>query len=507
MTRRGILAAGLPLAIACAALACGSDPETTQEPNTTPPEQPVPVPPAPQPPRFVMGTPGPWPVENVRYGAEAGILETPVVSMTTDEAQNRWVATQRALYLLRPGEATFTRFDAEDGLNLGAASGREPGPVGWAKYCNMRPIADDAPCNSGLLWGGASAAGIRTIVGGGEDEVFVGYSGAFTPGTDCPEYEHGDADACDPLRHSGKIDWVRLRPDGTLDVVRFDLVSNLMGAQFWHDRTMYRLAYDHFVNKGTLYAAGEHGVSVLYPAKYRPPAPGEWFDVAYSEYMGDHLHARVCAPGPCDDLGTGQRMGDWLGLEVDGQGRLWHAGKWSAGRITWAPDPVTWVARNGTAFDAAFGDPYLGPGTGGEPVFEVAQSGDPVHLSAVSVCPDGRVWFASTGVASGPAAAAGLTVAAWEGTRFRTYTAAQVGLAEASVKDLVCLPDGRVVVAGFNTGLSVFDPDTGSSTAIRASGGLLPSDRILQLEIDRMPVPATLHVATGGGAAAIRVVP
>jgi hypothetical protein len=370
----------------------------------------------------------------------------------------------------------------------------------------MRPIADDAPCNGGLLWGGATSEGIRTLVGGGEDEVFVGYRGGHTPGTVCPGFPHPDADACDPLRHSGKIDRVRLRPDGTIDVVRFDLVSNLMGAQFWHDRTMNRLAYDHFANKGTLYSASEHGVTVFYPSKYRAPAPGEWFDLAYSEWMGDHLHARVCAPLPCDEGGS-QRMGDWLGLDVDREGRLWHAGKWTAGRITWASEPATWVARNGAAFDAAFGDPYHGPGTGNEPVFEVAQEGDPVQLTGVSVCPDGRVWFASKGVASGPAAAAGLAVAVWEGTRFLTYTAGQLGLAETAVKDLVCLPDGRVVLAGFTTGLSVFDPASGRSTSIRASGGLIPSDHIVQLEVDRMPIPATLHVSTAGGAAALRVVP
>jgi hypothetical protein len=200
-------------------------------------------------------------------------------------------------------------------------------------------------------------------------------------------------------------------------------------------------------------------------------------------------------------------MGDWLGLDIDAEGRLWHAGKWTAGRITWVSDPLLWHTRGGASFDAAFGDPYLGPGTGNEPVFEVAQEGDPVHLTAVSVCPDGRVWFASRGASSGPAQAAGLAVAVWDRTRFRTYTPGQLGLGEAEVRDLVCLPDGRVVLAGFTTGLSVFDPATGRSTPIRASGGLIPSDRVLQLEVDRMPVPPTLHVATSGGAAALRVLP
>ena len=62
--------------------------------------------------------PGPWPVGNVMYGTSDGIAESPVVGMTTDGAQNRWVATHAALYLLRPGEKLFRRYDARSGLHL-----------------------------------------------------------------------------------------------------------------------------------------------------------------------------------------------------------------------------------------------------------------------------------------------------------------------------------------------------------------------------------------------------
>jgi len=56
-----------------------------------------------------FGGPGPWPIENHSYGAADGILESPVVGFTTDETQNRWVATHDALYILRPGQTTFHR--------------------------------------------------------------------------------------------------------------------------------------------------------------------------------------------------------------------------------------------------------------------------------------------------------------------------------------------------------------------------------------------------------------
>jgi hypothetical protein len=528
MTRRGLTGVGVLMVLL---VACGGSGSSDTSPagdagtggnggGTPPPQEPTPQEPTPQEPTpgVQFGTPGPWPVENAIYGVAEGIQESPVVAMTTDEAQNRWVATPRALYLLRPGETSFRRYDEVDGLHLGAITGRSPGPVGWAKYCNMAPIPDDGPCNSGLVWGGAASEGIKTIVGGEPNEVFIGYDGDQTRGADGEPILCTDADDpvgwkgydyCDPLRHSGKVDRVLLNADGTLTVVRFDLLSNQYGAKYWHDRTINRLAYDHFVHKGTLYTGANHGVSILFPARYREPMAGEWFDLAYSEYMGDHHHARVCYHQTCGDDGesASMRVGEWLGLAIDGEGRLWHAGKWTAGRITWVDDALLWHKRYGDAFDAAFGDPWIG-GTGtSPPVFDVTDSGDPVYLTAVSVCPDGRVWFASRGPTTGDAAARGDAVASWDGTRFTYYTAAQVGVSEAGVRDLACLPDGRLALAGYTTGLSIYDPGTATAKPIRASSGLIPSDRVNQLEVDRMVDPPALHVATPSGAAVLRALP
>jgi hypothetical protein len=508
MNRSGILAwmGALALAAACGGTSGSKSGSTTPTPTPTTPTPTSPT--APTPSAVPFNSQGPWPVANAMYAAKDGIQETPIVAMTTDEAQNRWVATPRALYLLRPGATTFQRFDETNGLHLGAVTGRTPGPVGWAKYCDDAPIADDGGCGGTVIWGGASSEGIKTVVGGEPGEVFVGYGGSHT---DPPPVCSGDTtdlgwDNCDPLRHSGKIDRVRLQADGSLEVVRFDLLSNQHGAKYWHDREMNRLAYDHFVNHATLYSGSEHGVTILFPDRYRPPNPGEWFDAAYSTYMGDHLHARVCRfdpPAPCPPDESGQRMGDWFGLAVDAQGRLWHAGKWTAGRILWDSDPIDWFNRNGAAFDAAFGDPYP-PST---PVFEVAAEGHEVRMTGVTVCPDGRTWFSTRGVEDGPSASRGDALAVWSGGPFQYLAAAQVGLSESGIKDVVCMPDGRLVVAGFTTGLSIYDPAKGTSTQVRASGGLIPSDSIRQLEVDRMVSPATLHVATDGGAAAIRQLP
>ncbi len=442
---------------------------------------------------FQFGTPGPWPIANAIYGAGDGILERPAVGMTTDEAQNRWVATSQALYLLTPGATTFHRFDQRDGLHMNG---------NMLHYCSDRQVALDHSCPGLESWGEGEPPGITTIAGGRAGEVFVGYQSIHPDGNDCGNNGGGE-DWCDPNRHTGKIDRVQLQADGTLKVDRFDLVAINHGGKYWHDRTIDRLLYDHRIHAHTLYAGTEHGVAMLLPDKFRLPNPEEWFNDAYKEWMGDHLHARVCFEQTCDANGTGQRMGDWRGLAVDGNGDLWHAGRWTAGLIGWDPDPVSWFARNGAAFKVAFGDPYDGPGGAGTPpVFPVAKEGHSVFLTGVAVCPDGRVWFGSQGPEDGVTS----TIAVYDGHSFQYLDAGAVGLPETTVRDLVCLPDGRLAIASFNSGLVLYDPSTKASTPIRA-GPDLPSDQILSLELDTMPDPPTLHVATAGGTAALRVLP
>src|SRR6266851_4927748 len=78
-----------------------------------------------------FGGPGPWPLQNVTYGQADGLLAGDlgdgVIGFSTDETQNQWVATRGALYLMRPGEKTFRRYDAKDGLHL------QSNPV---RYCD-----------------------------------------------------------------------------------------------------------------------------------------------------------------------------------------------------------------------------------------------------------------------------------------------------------------------------------------------------------------------------------
>jgi hypothetical protein len=342
--------------------------------------------------------------------------------------------------------------------------------------------------------GAADPRGINTIVGGAPDEVFVGYWGADEMTGTCADPPEA--------RHSGKVDRVRLGDDGKLTVDRFDLVSVRYGMQFWHNRTVLRMVYDHQIHPHTLYVATNHGVDMIFPDRFRLPAPGEWIDISQAEWMADHLHVAPCFHEACPVGREGnQRIGWWQGLALAPDGDVWHAGRWAAGKIRYLPDLMAWEDRAGAAaFDEAFGDPY----PGNPPVFFPPLEGDVVSLKAVSAMDDGTTWFGSGTVFGGEP---NYGIASFKrGDGFTYYQYDEVGMSETNLQDLVALPSGHVVFAGASTGLVFFDPATRHHATLRAGEGI-PHDGILQMELDRMVDPPALHVATWGGAAVIRVFP
>lgn len=435
---------------------------------------------------IIFGGPGPWPLTNMTYTRADGILETPVVGTSTDETQNLWVATHDAVYLLKPGDARFKRYAAADGLHL------QSNPV---RYCDSMMPGGDRLCP---IWGGAVDPGIAEIVGGGPNEVFVGYFGDLS----------GSRLWDDPRRHTGMVDRVRLQQDGTLQVDRFDMVYEV-DITYWYNGTVQRMIYDHFIHKHELYVGCNHGVTLFRPDKFRYPRPDEWFNNVNKEWMGDHVHPFVCyhhaCTGPSDHM-----IGGWRGLALASDGDLWVAGRWTAGKIRWDPDSFNWTNRIGSqTFAYSFGDPYdptAPPGSYAymnQPVFRPPAEGDPVSLSAVSVAPDGRIWFASAQVYQDVA----YGVAVWDGRGFQIYDPiAQLGMAERNVQDLIALPDGRIVLAGPNTGLVLWNPSTGARQALRAPTWLA-DDQVQRLELDTMVSPPALHVSTQLGATVIRQLP
>ncbi len=438
----------------------------------------------------IFGGPGPWPIENVQYGSAQGIQEAPVVGMTTDESQNRWAATHDALYLLRPGDKHFTRFDAVSGLHL-------PGnPV----------LYNDSSFGDGnsKIPGAAAPPGISEIVGGGPGEVFVGYYGI----------DDGSEDWFDPNRHSGKIDRVRLTPAGSatpITVDRFDLVSSNT-AEFWHNRTIQRMIYDHFIHKHELYAGTNHGVDRFQPDNFVAKPVG-WFNGVNGnwQWMSDHLHPRACFHAPCGNSDSNQRLGDWRGLALDQGGDLWVAGRWAAGKIRWSAALSDWWQTprpdgSGVAINPAFGDPYDGGCLGNAPVFCPPLEGDPVALSAVTVAPDGTVWWASGPYYYTPTDK-NYGLASYRGRGFSYYDPMRdAGLLESNVRDLVALPDGRLALASPSGGVVIWNPATNVHVNIRGGQGI-PDDRVFRLELDTMVTPPALHVSTYGGAAVLRVLP
>ena len=426
----------------------------------------------------VVTGPGPWPVANATYGSADGVQETPVVGLVTDAAQNRWLATNAALYLLRPGESRFRRLDARDGLHL---------PGNPVRYCDSDFTGGDRACP---IFGAAVAPGISTIVGGSGGEVFVGYFGRSA----------GAGDWTDPDRHSGKLDRVRVKADGSVQVDRMDLVSSV-SAQFWENRRVDRLLYDH--GRRELYVGTNHGVDRLQPDAFRYPKPGEWFLFSTHDWLSDHLHPRVCFHTACtgDENKDTQMIGDWRGMALAPDGDLWVAGKWTAGKIRWTQQLSQWHSRLGAStFAVAFGDPYDAASGRNPPVFRPPREGDPVELSAVTVAKDATVWFAS-----GPqnTATRPYGIASWDGNAFRYFDpVGDAGLPEANVRDMVALPDGRLAVASFSA-LVLWDPASRRHTTVSA----LPRGTIQRLELDQRVSPPSLHVSTEQGAAALRVLP
>jgi ligand-binding sensor domain-containing protein len=446
-------------------------------------------------------------MHDVTYGQNDGIQETPIVGMSTDESQNLWVATPHALYLLQPGQTKFTRYDSNAGLHFA------DNPItycdrDYAKEFPTDPVPE--PDKACPISGAADPSGISEIVGGGPNEVFVGYNGTHNWS------DPNDGTWTDKFRHTGMLDRVRLNPDGK--TVQVDMLQMLSGdsAAFWHNRDVMRMVYDHFKHPHELYVGTNHGITRFTPDKFKPIAvrPGykgiEIFPPMTYDWMSDHLHPQACYHHPCGTGTADLRLGDWRGLAIAPDGDLWVAGRWAAGKIVYVGDNSLWFKQGGAAYarprGRSFGDPYDGNCSGNPPVFCVPLEGDIVNLSAVTVATDGRVWFANSIFSSDPAEKS-YGIAAYDGKSFTYFDPVRdAGMSEVDVRDMVALPDGRLVFAGPNSGIVFWDPKTKMATRRIRAGTGLPSDRVSRLELDTMVDPPVLHVSTDLGATSIRIV-
>jgi hypothetical protein len=190
------------------------------------------------------------------------------------------------------------------------------------------------------------------------------------------------------------------------------------------------------------------------------------------------------------------------------------------------PDNKGWFQRGGDLYATAqggfaMGDPYFGGCGGSRPVWCVGREGDTISISAVAETSNGVEWFASgpyayQGGHGCPNSATDRTagdhdwgVASYNPKtfQFQYYSpTSDLGMAETNVRDMVALPDGRLVFAGPNSGIVFWDPKTKMATRRIRAGTGLPSDRVSRLELDTMVDPPVLHVSTDLGATSIRIV-
>jgi hypothetical protein len=396
---------------------------------------------------------GPWPLTTRAFKTPGmGILEAVIVGASTDEAQNLWVATNTALYLLQPGWTTFRRYTAADGLSLD----------------------------------NAASPGINAVIGGAANEVFVGYQGVVTT----------NPTITDPQRHHGKFDLVRLHSDLTIEVHFMD-VHSTVSLHWWENRNVRRFAYDHFAHPHTLYIGFSHGVDLMFPDRW-VPQPSNVSEMTWAQGIyADHVHPRACYHAACDPNSVGNlRLGEWRGMAIDAAGDLWMGGRYAAARIHWSSDLLFWVKsyRPFNFFDPPFGDPY----PPNAPIFDPPLEGDPVSISATAVAADGRIWWASDGKFDTTRPAYGLAVLQMPSRAITILDPVALGFPTASIKDMVALPDGRLVVAPSRNGLCVWTPSTNAKTCYTTAQGM-PSNTVNALWVDTMVSPPAVYAATMSG--------
>jgi hypothetical protein len=429
----------------------------------------TPPPPPPDPHRVGGLGAGPWPTAPITvYGSAQGLFEAPV-SASTDEAENIWVVTNRALYLLAPGEKTFRRYTAADGLHVGP---------GWTEPPDF-----------------------TFVVGGSAGECFVGYYAHDThypPDLNAHMYT-------DPIAHLGKMDQVKLNPDGTLQVNRYDF-HNSNDWRYYETRTITSAYYDHFLHPGELYVGSQHGVTRVQPAKFRLPSTaaekGDPWSVE-KEWYADHVHPWTCDVGACNGGPTDHIVfGDFYALTMGDDGRLWMGGLTAAAAIHWTSDLQFW--RYSWEPDNPF-DPAM-PGSNGPLPFIPPHQGGFINLRAIAVTVDGTVWFASGEVESWRGPTYGLASWREENRYHMNYTdPTAIGAAEYNVVEMVAW--GDKLVLGFpSTGLLVWKPGDARGKRMGFAEGL-PGQAIGRMYIDRMVDPPQLLVPTEGGLAVLRALP
>ncbi len=373
------------------------------------------------------------------FGASQGLTGN-VIDAGPDDAQNIWAVTPDALYLLQPGQTTFTRFTAADGLNI-------------------TPFTDPN--------GQPTVSSITAVAGGRPGEVFVGYYGfeGVIPPPAPPSCCVPNADFSDPRWSVGQADKVTLNPNGTLQVRHYNFICDI-SFNCWEERSVRRMTFAHQgTAAGHLFIGFDHGVTHL-----------------FNDVFGDHIHV-ITLYHFTDGSRVVQKQGEQYGLFVAPNGDLLTGGAYGVGLQRWNPDPRAWVNES---FVYAF--TTYGPATSynqGPNALDVP-AGYREDQRGVALTPDGVAWMAS------------LThgLASFNGASIRPYTNVP-GLPSSGLRDMTADPDGTLWIVDGSGRLLRFNP---ADQSVRIWPGISNARRIV---IDTTVVPRALYVSMGSSGLAV----
>jgi hypothetical protein len=228
---------------------------------------------------------GPWPTtELVTYDASHG-LQPPIVGASVDTGQNVYAVSNGALFVRRPGEGRFTRYDR-----------------------NTNGLRDYR---------------LFSVVGHRPGVAFVGYEGVFAyPPDTLSEEEKANWLEPQAVRRSGDVQRIELAPAGIRAIGYVTHNSNTpVSGRFDHSRSIHELHVPRRgPSAGELFLGTEHGV-----VRYQ----GDRLFV-------DHIHIATV-------VGGSQRFGPSRAMAVAPNGFLWYGNDFQFGGREWTPRRAEWL--------------------------------------------------------------------------------------------------------------------------------------------------------------------
>jgi ligand-binding sensor domain-containing protein len=372
------------------------------------------------------------------YNSAQGLNGT-IIDAGSDEAQNIWAATADTLYVLQPGQTTFKRFTAADGLHIQAFTDNN----------------------------GTTVSNITALAGGRSNEVFLGYRGyeQTIPPPAPPPCCEPQADFSDPRWHLGQADKVTLNQDGTIAVRRYEFLCDAT-TNCWEERSARRMVFGHSgTAAGHLFIGFDHGVVHV--------ANDTW---------GDHIHVETKWHYPDGRIVT--KQGDQYGLAIFPNGDLLTASGYGVGQQSWNVDPKAWVLGPYIWALTTYGpaEPY----NNGEHDLEVPAEYREANRGA-AITPDGTSWWvsATTGLSS-----YNHSIAQFTFSMTRHY-ASVPGLPATGLMDIAADPDGSLWIVDNGGRLLRFNP---SSSTVQVWPGVSNARRVV---MDTTVTPRALYVSMG----------